>query len=230
MLPETQALIDEAEIRSGNPVHVIVDRDLAVSATIRMARHGVRQHIVQVKPSKASDYFIANQILFMLRMVELPENQRFDFSPNDAGATAMAEIVRSAPMAEDVVGPDGTSISDGLAKWALMQVRSIPIGMRVDQKIFRDMPSLRASLETGIGEQNRDNLSAIQRAQGLVPLPEQHFWPAAAEAMGFNDGGRELLRLYDEVPGDPSHDKQLVDAWAGRLGLSAWYHWIPYEP
>ncbi|MEO8839621.1 MAG: hypothetical protein ABI351_13030 [Herbaspirillum sp.] len=39
MLPETQALIDEAEIRSGNPVHVIVDRDLAVSATIRMAGH-----------------------------------------------------------------------------------------------------------------------------------------------------------------------------------------------
>lgn len=144
MLPETQALIDEAEIRSGNPVHVIVDRDLAVSATIRMARHGVRQHIVQVKPSKASDYFIANQILFMLRMVELPENQRFDFSPNDAAATAMAEIVRSAPMAEDVVGPDGTSISDGLAKWALMQVRSIPIGMHVDQKIFRDMPSAKA--------------------------------------------------------------------------------------
>ena len=213
VLPETQALIDEAEIRSGNPVHVVVDPDLVVSATIRIARHGVQQHFLQVKPSGASDYFIANQIIFMLRMVELPTDQRFDFSPTSAAAVEMSKIARTAPMAAGVAGPDGTSVTDSLAKWALMQVRSIPIGMRADQKIFRDMPALRASTETGIGEQNRDNLSAIQRVQGLVPLPEQHFWPAAAyalfsdrllgrslysvpfDAMGLNEGGRQLLRL-----------------------------------
>lgn len=229
-------------------MHVVLERDLAVSATIQIARHGVRQHVLQVKPSDASDYFIANQTLVMLRMIELPTQQRFDFSPTDAAAVAMAEIVRFAPMKEAGIGSHDTSIADALAQWALMQVRSLPICMRVDQNIFRDMPALRASMEAGIGEQNRDNLRAIQSVQGLIPLPEQHFWPAAAyalfsdrllgrslysvpfDAMGFNDGGRELLRLYDEILSDPSQDRQLVDAWSSRLGVSEWYRWIPYEP
>lgn len=248
MLPETKVLLDQTLARTGKPVHVVMDRDLPVSATIRIARHGAQQHLLHVRPSAASDYFIANQVIFMLRIVELPARDRFDFSPTDAGTYAMVETIRSTLLAKHGDDQDNDLAAQNLAKWALMQVRSIPIGMRVDQQIFRDMPALRTSLQAGIAEQNRSNLEAIQRMQGLIALPEQHLWPATAyalfadrlsgnslfsvpfEAIGFGEGGRELLRLYDETPNDPSHDRDLVDAWARRLGLSDWFQWIPYQP
>lgn len=249
LLPETQTLVDQAEARSGKPVFVYIDRELDVSATIQVARRGALQHVLRVKPSDALDYFVANQVLFMLRMVELPADQRFDCGPTGVGDTAMAEVVqRQGPARWEHAAQAPDSVASRLANWAVMQVRSIPIGMRVDQQIFRDMPALRASLEAGVTEQNRDNLQAIQRIRTIVSLPERYFWPASAyalfsdrllgrsllsvpfDALGLSSGGRSLLRLYDELPRDPSSDRQLVDAWAQQIGLSDWYRWTPYEP
>lgn len=249
MLPETQALVNQAEAKSGKPVLVYIDRGLDVSATIQVARRGALQHVLRVKPSDALDYFVANQVLFMLRIAELPVGQRFDCAPTGVGDKAMAEILQQqVPAPEERARQWPDSVAGRLAKWAVMQVRSIPIGMRVDQQIFRDMPTLRASLEAGIAEQNRDNLQAIQRVRSVVSLPERYFWPAAAyalfsdrllgrslssvpfDALGLSDGGRTLLRLYDDVPRDPPNDRRLVDAWAQQLELSDWYRWIPYEP
>jgi hypothetical protein len=248
MLPATRELIDEAAAHTGRPIHVLMDAELEVSASIQIARHGAAQHMLRVRPSEAADYFIANQVLFMLRLLELPVADRFDFSPALAADAAMAETLRGC------LGPGGPEIRNddplvqNFTRWALMQLRSIPIGMRVDQQIFRDMPSLRASLQAGFKEQNQSNFAAIQRLEHLASLPRRYLWPAAAyalftdrltgeslhavpfEAMGLGQGGRDLLRLYDGTPSDAEHDRNLVDAWAVRLGLNGWYRWIPYQP
>jgi hypothetical protein len=42
--------------------------------------------------------------------------------------------------------------------------------------------------------------------------------------------GADLLRIWDETPGDPVHDRALIDHWAALLGLQGWYRWKPYEP
>lgn len=245
MLPETQSLVDQAGTRTGKLVQVLVDGDLQVSASIQLARHGVQMHFVRVRPSAAADYFIANQVIVMLRILELPVADQFDFVST---AKADAEMVRTLRTAlAKGVEADATLIGN-FTKWALMQIRSIPIGMRADQQVFRDMPALRNSMQAGLKEQNESNLAAIHRVRSLASLPDQYFWPAAAyalftdrltgtslyavpfEAMGFGQGGRELLRLYDDTPNDPMQDRTLIDAWAGHVGLAGWYRWTPYQP
>lgn len=248
MLPETQSLVDQAGTRTGKPVQVLVDGDLQVSASIQLARHGVQMHIVKVRPSDAADYFIANQVIVMLRILELPAEDQFDFVSTATADAEMAKTLRTGLMrGGQEVDVDATLVGN-FTKWALMQVRSIPIGMRADQQVFRDMPTLRSSMRAGLKEQNESNLAAIQRLQGLASLPQEYFWPAATyalftdrltgtslysvpfEAMGFGRGGRELLRLYDEAPSDPAQDRTLIDAWAAHTGLAGWYRWIPYQP
>ncbi len=249
MLPETHALIDSAERRTGRPVHVLVDPDLPTSASIQIARHGAPAHIVRVRTSdEASDYLIARQILFMLRMVELPTTERFDFAPTGTGDRAMGKVVRPHVASIGLSDADSAAFAAGVTKWILMDLRSRPVGMRVDQQIFRDMPALRGSFEAGAANENDANLKAMQRMQGLIRLPERYYWPSTAyalfadrllgttlysvpfDAMGFAAGGHQLLRTYDGVPSDASRDRSLVDAWGREIAVSDWYRWIPYDP
>jgi hypothetical protein len=38
----------------------------------------------------------------------------------------------------------------------------------------------------------------------------------------------QLLEAWRAIPNEPTHDQQLVDAWADRLGLKGWYAWVLY--
>ena len=49
-------------------------------------------------------------------------------------------------------------------------------------------------------------------------------------ATGILRHGQELLRIWDDLPHDPTHDCDLIDLWAQGSGLSDWYKWIPYKP
>jgi hypothetical protein len=49
-------------------------------------------------------------------------------------------------------------------------------------------------------------------------------------ATGLLKHGKELLRIWDELPKEPNHDCELVDQWALGSGLTGWYKWIPYQP
>jgi hypothetical protein len=50
------------------------------------------------------------------------------------------------------------------------------------------------------------------------------------EAVGAVTDGKTLLNLFDAIPDGSAHDRQLVDAWAERLGMTSWYEWVPYHP
>ena len=43
---------------------------------------------------------------------------------------------------------------------------------------------------------------------------------------GFEKTGRRLLDHLESIPGDPAHDRALVDAWGEDLGLAGWYRWV----
>ena len=46
------------------------------------------------------------------------------------------------------------------------------------------------------------------------------------KAAGYDKPGARLLSIFDEISDEPTADRQLVDAWAGELGLSNWYEWV----
>jgi hypothetical protein len=49
------------------------------------------------------------------------------------------------------------------------------------------------------------------------------------KAAGFLKTGQELLVILEEIPDDPSADRDLIDAWMDRLNLDGWYQWVPYQ-
>jgi len=51
----------------------------------------------------------------------------------------------------------------------------------------------------------------------------------AYKSAGFEKAGAELLATFDEIPGEPTNDRQLVDAWGTKLGLASWYEWVAYS-
>lgn len=145
---------------------------------------------------------------------------------------------------QSVLGPFSAAIAD----WALLQLRSLPVGMRIDPWIRDTMPALRSQQEAGIAEVQRQNLDATTRSLGRLTVPRhlaatnaasalfadrllgREWFAIPYRAMGLTDEAQSLLALFDEVPPEPAHDCQLIDRWADALGMRGWYRWTAYRP
>jgi len=46
---------------------------------------------------------------------------------------------------------------------------------------------------------------------------------------GFEPAGNGLLKIFERVPDDATHDYELVDEWGKFLGIRDWYIWKKYE-
>jgi len=177
----------------------------------------------------------------------VPEADRFDFAALPTAPAAVARELAGSPLFLRLDQAAKDSYSAMIAKWLLMQVRSIPIGMRIDQILFRDEPTLRDQLVAGLVSQNQENYAAYSRSLGHVTLPDRCYGPMAAyalfsdrligraqfgipfEASGLSEIGRELLRDFDSIDSGAAHDRRLVDTWAERMMIRDLYEWIPYR-
>ena len=252
MLPlraETRQLIDRLERLSDREIQMMGVDDLPLLASLQIARDGASFHVLRYKPSSDPlDYVVAHQVGFVLRMFELPAEQRMDFAGTGHGVTDLEEVIRltsGSSTADQHVLPEFAKF---VHQWALMQLRSIPIGMRVDAWLHSSFPALRELVAQGIGVQQQMNADILGRRVGNLTPPPIHLAPAAAyalfadrllatnlfaipfEAVGAVADGKTLLNLFDAIPDDPPHDRQLVDAWAERLGMTGWYEWVHYQP
>ncbi len=133
---------------------------------------------------------------------------------------------------------------DGL----LTQLRSFPVGMRIDVWLKREFPELADLQREAIERQQKDNLQAL-RAEVRNFAPKQIFAANAAmnaayaifadrllgnagfaipwRSSGLEKAGRALLAQFDRIDADPAHDRALIDSWAAELGLVGWYRWVP---
>lgn len=135
-----------------------------------------------------------------------------------------------------------------VAQWALMNLRSLPIGMRIDQWIASECPDLRELQASSIALQQQQNVDLLSFRRGKLTIPTPLMGSIAAYALfadrltgqgvyaipygaaGVLAQGEQLLKLWDAMPSDPQHDCELVDRWAEAQGLADWYTWIPYHP
>jgi len=248
LLPETANLVAQLEQLSHRSVEFMRVDSLPVLASIKIARNGAPYHILQYRPSNSPlDYYIAQQAGIALRMFEQPESQRFDFSSDGSGEKVLESAIRASanlsPADQELLPMFVKSIH----QWALMQLRSIPIGMRVDAWLFESFPNMREAIKEGLAEQQQMNAEALGMRVGKLTPPSNQFAPAAAYALftdrllgtsysipfkasGALEDGIELLVIFDQMQRTPEYDIQLVDAWARQLGMQGWYQWIPYQP
>ena len=247
LLPETTSLVTQLEHLSNRSVEFMRVDSLPVLASIKIARNGASYHILQYRPSNNSvDYYIAQQVGIALRMFEQPKDQRFDFSSDGSGKKSLEAIINASTNLSSKDKELLPLFVESVHQWAMLQLRSIPIGMRVDAWLFESFPNMRESINNGLAEQQQTNAKILgMQIGGLVP-PSNQFAPAAAYALftdrllgtsyaipfkaGGGSDGKLLLSIFDQMQNSSAYDIRLVNSWAKQLGIESWYQWVPYQP
>ena len=247
--PETLGLLQRIEKLSGRPVEFKPDSALSLRATLQLARNGAPAHVLRYRPTNEPlDYWVAYQAGYLLRLLELPPAERFDFAGTGIAPARVAELMSTGqPRAAD----DPATLAqfaDMTAHWALLNLRSFAIGMRIDQWLAGALPELRALQAAGVDSLQQENLKLLSKRMGKMSIPVPLLGPVAAYALfadrllgttayaipyraaGVLDLGAELLAILAKLPAGAAHDRELVDAWAASIGMTGWYAWIPYKP
>ncbi|HNX49478.1 MAG TPA: hypothetical protein PKL08_04895, partial [Thermoanaerobaculaceae bacterium] len=121
-------------------------------------------------------------------------------------------------------------------------------GMRIDTWLAEDYPSLADEQAASLAAQQEEALSCLSpQVRAMVPdqivsgsillnttyalfcdrlLGTTQFEIPYA-ASGFKELGEALLRIFDDLPAEPSSDCTLVDRWAREIGLDGKYTWVP---
>ena len=252
MRPDTEKIVVELEERSGLPVQVVPMRDLPVVSRVTMSPQATGSYLVQYRTGIAfADYAIAYQCGHVLRLLALPASERRQFVASDSamswGTTLVKRHLASSPASsppDDVVGAFTGKLVSGL----LTQLRSIPIGMRVDAWLAADAPGLADQQAAAFALQQQEALvSLTPEVRKIVPdeivagsillnsayalfcdrLLENSSYAVPYEAAGFEELGGKLLALFDATPDGPDSDCNLVDRWAAEIGLIGKYQWAP---
>lgn len=246
---ETKEILAEVEKISGKPVRFFRDDALPLLTTIQMARNGASFHILRHKPSNEPlDYFVAYQAAFALRLFANPAEARFDFVPTSVGASALEGLITASAALNELDRKALALFVATIHQWALLQLRSLPIGMRIDCWIADNHAGLKDLQATGIAILQQQNVDILSRQLGNLAIPLHLLGTCAAYALladrllgidrfiipysaaGLLDYGQELLAIWQDVPADAAHDCELVDRWAQQLGMTDWYRWVPYKP
>jgi hypothetical protein len=250
--PETQKIVAELEERSGLPVQVVPMKDLPVMSRVTMSPQATGSYLVQYRPGITfADYAIAFQCGHVLRLLALPASERRQFVASDSAMSWGTTLVKrhlasspASPPADDVVGAFTAKLVSGL----LTQLRSIPIGMRIDAWLAEHAPGLADQQAAAFALQQQEALVSLTAdIRKIVPdeivagsillntayalfcdrLLENSSYAVPYEAAGFKELGGALLALFDATPDGPEYDCDLVDRWAAEIGLTGKYQWAP---
>jgi len=251
----TRQILNLVERTTGYPVLVTEDRSITTLATVQMARGDAPAHSITYNPAADTqpDYLITYQCGFILRLFANPPSHRWDL----AAAAHGREIVHRL-----LSGPDGPArklnlapqdvekLRDQLFDGLMLQLRSIPVGLRVDAWILREHQELAPLQRSAVLRQVQDNQATlapdvrkiapakVYKASVSMNAAFALFWsrqwndPALSlpyKSAGFEKPGTLLLATFDEIPSEPTNDRRLVDAWGTELSLASWYEWVAYS-
>ncbi len=128
-----------------------------------------------------------------------------------------------------------------------LQLRSMPIAIRVDEWLYRDYPALADLQRKSIERQLQEAMHALgPRVRAFAPqriidanvgmsCAFAKFWastwnePEVAlpfTSAGYSKIGDELSGLVQSLDRSPDGDRELVNQWAERLGLASWFQTI----
>ena len=180
-------ILQRIETLSGRPVEFKPDSSLTLRATLQLARNGAPAHVLRYRPANEPlDYWVAYQAGYLLRLLELPPDQRFDFAATGAAAGQVQELLATGQPMNDSDKVTLPQFAQMTSHWALMNLRSYAIGMRIDQWLADACPALRDAQAAGMDALQQENLLLLSKRLGNLPIPVSLLGPVAAYALFAN--------------------------------------------
>jgi hypothetical protein len=252
----TRQLIAVLEVKSGCAVHVMEAAGLSTMSEIKIARGNLPAHIISYRPvhkTEAPDYAIIFQCALAIRLFDCPPQARKLIAVSPSGSAALQAILtRPNGIAEkyQLSSANLEGFKDQLLHGLITHLRSVPLGLRVSEKLSLEYPEL-LDLEVAHVEQElhinqhtlTDQIRAAMPQEVFNPTQSINaafaaFWAERLEQphivnpyrlAGFETQAGKLLKLCDEIPNDPARDCELIDSWADHLQIRDWYTWLPYQ-
>jgi hypothetical protein len=246
LLPAVNRLLQQVEEVSGLPVAVAQQSDLDNLATLRPAAAEHQAHLIAYRDAdEASSYHVAFEAALLLRIVQVPAEQRVNLSEKrDAREKVVAQVEK---MFKGGIGlaqarQAGLRYYDGL----MVQLRSMGPGLWADRWLFEQLPELRGLQATVLQSQVQqivpclnvevDKMSpavvvkasrAMNAAQAFQTAELLGVPPLAIpyQAAGFEGLARELIAITRAEPTTADPDREIIDGWSEKLGLARWYVW-----
>jgi hypothetical protein len=249
----TQSILERVHELSGRPVVVQPDPTVR-QATLKLARGSAAVHVVAYNPTLGAeaDYAICFQCGFALRVFLAPENARFDLRTSSHGRKEAESLsvqhfekvglAIPAPMRSQLLA----QFIDGL----ILQLRSMPISLRVDAWLRHDFPEFIDHQRAANIRQLNENATCLRPDVSKLTPPRilhanvamnaafaaywSRTWADPLVIVPYKTSanladGQSLLKLWDEIPDDPANDRQLIEAWGDYLKLNGWYDFVPYS-
>ena len=201
-----------------------------------------------VDSNEPLDYLVAYQAGFLVRLFACEPAQRFEFLPVPGAADKVLQLMLAGQRPGERATQTARQFATAIAQWSLMNLRSLPIGMRIDHWLRGNYPDLREQQIAGVENTLDAARNVVGQRVGALSVPPVLLGMDAAyalfaerllgldgltvpyQAAGALETGQDLLGLFDESSVDPANDRDLVDTWARLLGMTGWYHWQHYEP
>lgn len=150
----TKGILKRVEEQTSKSIQFMRDEKLSLLATLQMARNGADFHVLRYRPSdEPLDYLVAFQAGFVLRLFQNEPGQRFDFAPSPTAGQYVEPLLAAGQTLGATDKKALPEFAKFVAQWALMNLRSLPIGMRIDRWIATEYPELKELQLTSIGLQ-----------------------------------------------------------------------------
>jgi hypothetical protein len=238
-----QRALDALEKLGGKPVVLRENADLPNHARIHVASATEPAHVLTYHPAASPElpYLVCFQCSLAERALRPARDERFNVASSPETYSQVQKLVRDKQtISEDMVAAYSQMITDGLG----VQLRSMPIGIRVDRVLYNAQPELRDMQRVIAERQLKESVGCLSPAikemapelifnasvgmNAALALAWSRLWNEDAHVVpyrlaGYVGLGERLLAALDAIPGTPHHDRELVSSWAEILGVDRLY-------
>lgn len=233
---------------SGRPVLVKADPNCPGHATIRMAQGEDPAHLLRYNPAFEAElpYLRAFQYGLALRTFQADPSARFDLASTKQMAIDVNRLITDhlrrarSTVSAAMIPQLSSQLGSGLG----LQLRSMPIAIRVDEWLWREYPALADFQRRNVERQLQEAMHALGPSVREFAPQEiidanvgmstafAKFWAETWQqpelavpfiSAGYGKIGDDLLELVRTVDRSPNGDRELVDQWAKRVGIDSWF-------
>jgi hypothetical protein len=238
-----QRALDALEKLGSKPVVLREDAQLSNHARIHVAAENEPAHVLTYNPAATPElpYLVCFQCSLAERALRSARDERFNVASTSETYSQVQKLVRAKQtIPEDMVATYSRMITDGLG----VQLRSMPIGIRVDRVLYNAHPELRDMQRVIAERQLKESVGCLSPAikemapelifnasvgmNAALALAWSRLWNEDAHVVpyrlaGYVGLGERLLAALDAIPDTPHHDRELVSSWAEILGVDRLY-------